>query len=322
MNNIDAGKILQVLLKEKKTILTITTLFILIGVIVAFITPKTYTSSAVIQLSRFENKPVYRNIEAKNIMESSVVLEPVARKYSLEKQLTVEDLKKRLKVEIPTEEFNYQKIMDAHQIAAAFTANNPAVARDMLSDIVSGFIDYMNVKLEVLTKPALIEYNETIRLAGLEYNNTLQQIEKSISEKEQAIADMEADSTKLERQINELKAGSLSTEAIAKTMLLASMENGLKERLLSARENKTGLENNRIQAETNYTEKIVKAKIRLEHKLSTVEEFKVINEPQVPGKYIFRNLALAIAASIIIGLATSFTLVFVKNRDKILAKKD
>ena len=322
MNNIDAGKILHVLIKEKKTILKITTLFILFGVTLAFIAPKTYTSSAVIQLSRFQNQPVYRNIEAKNIMESSVVLEAVARKYSLEKQLTVEDLRKRLKVEILTETLSYQKTMDAHQIAAAFTAKNPAAARDMLSDIVAEFINYTNVKLEEMKKPALIEYNETVRLAGLEYNNTLQQIEKTISEKEQAIADMEADSTKLEKQINELKAGSLSTEAMAKTMLLASMQNGLKERLLSAREIKTGLENRRIQEKTIYEGRLVNANIKLEQKLSTVEEFKVIDEPQLPEKSISRNIALKIIVSFLIGLATSFTLILVKNHDKILAKKD
>lgn len=313
MQEPDIGRAVSILIAEKNKIITITTLFLLFGGLLAFITPKTYASTAAIQLGRVGGQMAYTVPESKNIIQSSAVLESVSRKHAK----PVAELKRDMNVQIMTEDIDYQRTLIPPEISITFTADSPEKARDMLSDIINSFFDYANIRMEEMKKPSLLEYNESLRLAQLDYDNTIEQINNQIKEKEKAISEMEKDRSKLEKDLNELNTGSPSSEIIAKTTLLASMKLGLNEQLMSAKENKSGLENNKIQANTNLEQSLSRSKILLEQKLSETEELKILDAPSLPEKSTSCNLPLKLAISVFLGLTTSCAAILAKNLDKL-----
>jgi len=72
--------------KRKWMIVGLTLLIVIIAAIVSFATPKTYESDAIIQLGEVNGKLIFKPEEAKIMIRTSRILEPVIDKFFLKEE--------------------------------------------------------------------------------------------------------------------------------------------------------------------------------------------------------------------------------------------
>ncbi len=310
---IDLMAYARVLFENKATVVGITLTFVLIGALLTFLLPKTYESEAVIQLGMVYEKPVYDVVESKSILQSSSVLGPVYSKYYAEEKVKYEEFKRNLEVELVTEEISLRQPFVAPQLKLKFKADDAVESRDTLSDIITSFFSYGNERFDAIKHPALLDYNETVRLAELDYNKSIDGIVEEIAQRNLIIEGLEEDIADMEAQITSLESEELSTESLSKTILLRSILNDRDSRRIGEEGRIIALERSKTEEQISYEQKMINAKVKLDTRLAAVKEFKVVSSPQVPDSYASPKIFLNLAASLLAGLLFSCVLVIVKN---------
>ena len=311
---------LKIILNEKATILAITLIFVLMTAFISSTQPKTYSSTALIQLGKINNNYAYNAIESKNIIESSAILEQVSQKYPDEKKNTVLGIQARLTTDLLSAEITYSKSLVSPHVSVKLQGSKPETTQNMLEEILESFIQYGNIRLEEMEKPFTLIYNESVRAAEENHDNILMQIDRQIMEKQENHELLEAQAKELKQLITGLKEESLTTEGMAKTTLLRSLHNDLTQRIIITLETITMLENQKIQEGTLLRERVNNATINYEKIIATKEDFKILDKPQRPEKSLPTNTLLKLIISAFIGLGTSCAIVLIKNHGKLQNK--
>ena len=70
----------EIVKKNKKFIIWFVMVVFVLTLIISLVMPKTYESKSIIQLAKID-KEIYSTAEAKNILQSSVVINPVIEKF-------------------------------------------------------------------------------------------------------------------------------------------------------------------------------------------------------------------------------------------------
>jgi len=315
----DYRKYLSLLKENTSTIIAITAVFILLTGAVTLISPRTYTSQSIVQIAeiydalRGNTIHIYNSVELRNIVNSPTVLEPVRKKYSGQEEITLRELSKKITVSLIKEEVGYRQTQFASQVNITLKAEDPELARDMLEDVLKNLLNTANARVEELKRPYFIEYNETIRVAGIAYNESIQDINRQILEKNVIIQELNEDNADLEKQIKALEPDSLSAEALSKITLLQTLHRGIKDKLIDEKNNKFAIEEEIVLRKINYEIELKDAKINLGKVLSLITDFKVISEPSIDESPILLKLARNLFISAVIGLFFSCLIIILKE---------
>jgi len=310
-DEIDLMGYVRVLFDKKATVVGVTLIFVLIGALITFSLPKTYESEAVIQVGGVYDQKVYDTVEAKSILLSSAVLDPVRLKYYPER--SHREFADAFKVESVTEEVGLRQPIIAPQLRVRLKAENAVKSRDILSDVIASFFGYANKRFDEIKSPVFFDYNETVRIAEFDYNTSIKRIDDRISESSITIERLEEDVSDMKDMIESLESEELSTESLSKATLLRSILSDLNGRLIDERNRKVSLEGSKRDARVSYEQKVKDAKVRFDTQMALVREFDVLSSPQVPESYVYPKVALNLGLSLVAGLLFSCVLVWIQH---------
>jgi len=281
--------------KRKWMIVGLTLLIVIIAAIVSFATPKTYESDAIIQLGEVNGKLIFKPEEAKIMIRTSRILEPVIDKFFLkeERPSLIEFNKKILEVDFIKEQVQPGTYVVTNYVYLKIRSNNAVKSKEMVLAVIDEFFDYADEGFNEKKNMVVWDYNQTKRQAEKEFN--IQELKKDISD--------------LQKQIGSLSSSDLSTEGISKITLLNSILDSYKSRLLDEKNKKISLE-----------QTLTTLEIDLDEKLVNTNEFKIISEPSVPSKHvepkIRQNLAIALVLGLFFSVLLAFFLEAIKGKHK------
>jgi len=273
---------LKIIKKNRKKIIYVTSLVVLITLAISLIWPKTYESHSMIELAKIGSVSNYGVIEyptiveaneAEKIIRSSAVLEPVIKKFFPEEDITLKEFNEDyLEIEIFEQRISWNLIGFEPYLAIKTNANNAEDSKDINEDIIDKFISYVQPiykrRTNVLTKQLNISKKET------------KAIKKEISE--------------LMKEINSLDDNKLSTEGISKSTLLRSILSEHQESLIERGDKE----------------------LQIEMQLAGKRDFKVISEPKVPSRYSSPIIIINLLISLFAGLFISLSLVLIQESMK------
>ncbi|MAG37837.1 hypothetical protein CMI45_00410 [Candidatus Pacearchaeota archaeon] len=152
----------RVLYKERKFIFRFTIVFLVLGIILTLMTPKVYESDSLIELGSFskdlksnilvageiERDHVYTQAEAKNIISSSIILNPVIEEYFSKGYSLNEFRKNNIEVIIVSERGGLSETLKTSFVNIRTKANSPEIARDINAKTVSNFLSFAEVRYQ------------------------------------------------------------------------------------------------------------------------------------------------------------------------------
>lgn len=316
-DELDLSDVLKIIIKRKFFIIGFTLAAILLTAIFSFMMPKTYRSTAIIQLAEIpvKNNYMMRSVllinaeEARNIILSSEILGPVMTELfeEYEKQES-DDFGIDLDVVIMPEKIGRNEIPTDFLIIQA-EAKDPIVSQKLLIKIIDEAFNHFNKELNKHKRLIIKEYNESIGLAEKDYNEKVEYIKDEISEREQNMRDIEENILNLEEQIDSL---SLSEESIAKSTLLISIINNYRSQLLNEKNRKISLEQQITNKELDLNKFKTVKEIELSEKLIYLKDFKVISEPKIPRNPSSPNIKLNLVIGLVLGLMFSTVWVYLQ----------
>jgi LPS O-antigen subunit length determinant protein (WzzB/FepE family) len=279
--------------------------------LITFSLPKTYESEAVIQLGGVYDQKVYDTVEAKSILLSAAVLDPVRLKYY--PKLSHREFADAFDVELVSGEVGLRQLIVAPQLKVKFKAGDAIESKDVLSEAIASFFGYANERFDEIKQPVFLEYNETLRLAELDYNTSMKNIDYEIAQRNLAIESLEKDAAEMEERIKSIESGELSTESLSKATLLRTILSDLEGRLNNEKNSKIFLERSKMEERVSYERSVKNAKVSFDAQMAVVREFKVVSSPQVPKSYVYPKVALNLELSVIAGLLFSCVFVLVRH---------
>ena len=170
MEELTFQEIYRTISKNLRFILLITLAIVIATLLISLIIPKTYISESIIQIgsiqdSSGQNNPIIQEIEAKNLLSSSIILDPVISKYFNNKTSIKEFSEKDLNIELIKETIDTKTTETVPYIKITTYSNNPEKAKEINQEIIKNFLDY-NQK----------EYEDLIAIKQEELLNTQKQI--------------------------------------------------------------------------------------------------------------------------------------------------
>jgi len=303
----------KIIKKKRRLIISATLFIVLITLIISLILPKTYESKAVIELGKInigswednsalktsEDNLIYQPEEAKNILQASVVLNPVIEEFFAKKdKMTLDKFNEKvMEIEIITEQISLRETRVTPYISIGVKADKADKSKEIVLAVIAQFFDY--TKEEFSKQKGLIEN---------EYNKSRENIAKELNERNLNIIQFQMEISDLQKQIEALSSQDLLTDGISKTTLLEHILNSYKNRLKDEKNKKIELE-----------QKMVSIKLGLDKRLANMEDSKVISYPQVPLEPSKPKILFNLLVALVIGLFASVLFAFfseaLKNRD-------
>jgi len=202
-DELDLADYWKIIKKRKKLIFWLTLSLVVVTLIISLILPKTYESESVIQLGRLDNIFIFQPEEAKSIIQSSIVLNPVMIKFFIEeKKPSLRSFREdSFEVEILKEEINYYQTLITPYLYLRVKSDDALKSKEMNEEIIKQFFSYVKPKYEELL------------------NFTL----KELSRTEQDMRQLKYDIAELEREIKALSDTQLENEGISKSTLLKTL---------------------------------------------------------------------------------------------------
>jgi len=328
-----------VILKKQRFIISTTLIaMLLIGTISFFIFPKTYECEATIQLGTIDGILALEPENAREICQSSVILDPVIKKIYIEEDKMMFKTFSEDYVSCSTikEDLSYNQKKTLPFINIKTKAKTPEKSVEIAREVIDNFITYVNVDFNEKKNLLVEELDESNNLASEEYKTSnelsikkyekiLENIKSEIGERKDNIKGIQNDITNLESEILPLDFISLSTEEMSKTILLKSILDNTKDRLLSEKgyildleteliQTQLNLENELVSNNRTLQNKLLKNRIYSEKKLTNTEGFKVIKEPKTPLDYTsFKPLTHAVLAFVVVFPLTILFILFKKK---------
>jgi capsular polysaccharide biosynthesis protein len=198
-DELDMAECWKILAKRKKTIMKWTILIVLIVGVISFLAPKTYESVSVIQLGEVRG-PVLEPSEAKNLLESSIILNSVIDKFFANGTVGLEAFKKNnIEIGLITERLGTRE--DAlSAIRITTQADSPIMAKEINEQVIKSFFNY--------TMP---KYERDLNLTLEDFEQTKKDIERQESEIEQ-----------LKNEIDSLSSNELIENGTSKSKVLVN----------------------------------------------------------------------------------------------------
>ena len=198
-DELDMAECWKILAKRKKAIIKWTILIVLIVGVISFLTPKTYESVSVLQLGDVRG-PVLEPSEAKNLLESSIILIPVIDKFFANETVGLEAFKQNnIEIGLITERLGTkEEALSAIRITAK--ADSPIMAKEINEEIIKSFLNY-----------ALPKYERDLNLTLEDFEQTKKDIERQESEMEQ-----------LKNEIDSLSSNKLIENGTSKSKVLVN----------------------------------------------------------------------------------------------------
>jgi LPS O-antigen subunit length determinant protein (WzzB/FepE family) len=210
-------------------------------------------------------------------------------------------------------EVGLRQLIVAPQLKVKFKAGDAIESKDVLSEAIASFFGYANERFDEIKQPVFLEYNETLRLAELDYNTSMKNIDYEIAQRNLAIESLEKDAAEMEERIKSIESGELSTESLSKATLLRTILSDLEGRLNNEKNSKIFLERSKMEERVSYERSVKNAKVSFDAQMAVVREFKVVSSPQVPKSYVYPKVALNLELSVIAGLLFSCVFVLVRH---------
>jgi len=298
----------RIIKKKRKFILTSTLAIVLITAIISIVCPKTYESEAMIELGKVgeielqrvgetevkegSERLIFKPEEAKNIIKSSTIINPVIEKYYKEEdEMTLDRFNDYIMdVEIITEKISLREVRVTPYVSLKIKADNATKCRDIALDVVNGFFDY--------TKE---EFEEQKQVFIKGYNKTKEGIKKELSIRNSNIRKIKEEISNINELMDSLSKET-SNDLMTKNILLNDLLGNYKEMLLEEEKWKTNTEGN-----------LRDAKFELDNRIANTEEFKIISYPQVPLKPSKPIIWLNLVVALVIGLFISVSFAFLQE---------
>jgi len=222
---IELKDLIDPIVKNKKLFIYTILIVIALTIVISLIWPKTYGSTSEIRLAQLSqagdsaSMDIFSALESKNIIESSMIINPAIEKYTLESKYE-EFVKKELEVEVLKEIVGRdQKLINYIKITVF--NEDPEKAKLINEEIIKNFFDYA------------LPY----------YNSRLHVLIKDQAETTLGIDQLKLDIENTQKEINSLSNNQLSTEGISKSSLLTNILAPYKTRLSAEQDKIINVEN-------------------------------------------------------------------------------
>jgi hypothetical protein len=331
----------KVINKRKKLIIAITLIILLIGAFRSIAKPKLYESEATIQLAMLpvfsqggditDSRFLISHEEAKNIIESSTILDPVLDKFfKKESRPSAKSFaRSSLNVEIVFEEVGNRGLLLPPFLKIKVKALDPIISQKIALAIANEWINYNYDKFNKTKELIFAHYSKSKNkisesLYKTEYSSTISNLEDRISKTEDNIytyqnelaeigSKIKATSSLSEGDVDKatLLITSLDTRLSNEQNILLNLEGRLTNTKLNFQDIELREENKREIQERAYAELLL-----------YIKEPKIIDYPNVPKGPINVNFRQDLLMHLGIGLFLSVALAFVlewhkKNISKI-----
>jgi capsular polysaccharide biosynthesis protein len=144
---IDLVYYLRILWKRKISVFLITAVVLVLTLNMSLLWPETYESESVIQLGMIGEEQIYSSVEAKSILASSAVLNPVIEDFFPDKNLR-DFNKDNMEVKIITERIAFTNLEITPLLEIKTKAGNPVKAKEINEGIIRSFFSYVNSDYE------------------------------------------------------------------------------------------------------------------------------------------------------------------------------
>jgi capsular polysaccharide biosynthesis protein len=324
LNLVDYWRIIR---KRRKIILTITLLVVLAASINYLIKPKLYESESTVQLAVVGGKFLFTQAEAKSIIESSIIVDPVLDSLFKEgRRPSVSSFKNHLEVEIV-----YEQIGKSPQVVLPFLrirvkATDPVISQKMTLAVTNEWMDYIGKEFDVQKGLILSQYNDSrdpiwdeIRVDS--YQSRLEYLQERIKQTQENIAAYKVQVAELESQIRSAPLSGAS--GIAEISLLTSILSDYRARLTNEQERLVSLEKQLKQENLNFEEKTLEVESSREDRQRRFTELflymkepAIIDYPEVPTKSITPGIKYDLFIGLGLGLLISISVAFILEWSK------
>lgn len=274
-NEVDIIDVWNSIKSEKKMIISLTLIVVVLTLVFSLIIPKTYESQSVVQLANIKDMikgMPYDSLESKTIIKSTSVLLPVINEfYEADDEMSIKKfIDEHLQVEVIGEVVGRNNVDRIPYLRIITRADEAAKAKEMNEMIIENFFSYVEPR----------------------YNKKLKVVQQDLNKTKEDIVKLKNDIGGLESNIDTLTSKQLSGEAISKVTLLRD--------ILSNYKNRLNDEENRL--------------INLKNQIANKKEFKVVSEPQIPLDYSEPNVKLNVGIAFIAALLFSVLLALLKTQ--------
>jgi len=294
----------KIIKKRKKMIIALTLLFVLLAVTYSLIKPKTYESTAMIELGEINGNILIPSKELIEIIQSPIIIKPAMIKLQEEKKRT------------------FFKNLDVLPISNKYLTikletYNIVEGKEIILVIIDELFEYTNKEFNKRQNMIMKEHNQSIMLANEEYYKTIESINKEIIERENNVNMFEQDIIKLESQAKSLHPSGLSEEGLAKSTLIISILNSYESRLLNEKNKLISLEKELINKKLAFDKFQTNKEIELEKMLINTKDFKIISGPDVflKTKNMRSDLLKGLGVGLFVSVLLSFAAEWLKNID-------
>jgi capsular polysaccharide biosynthesis protein len=324
LNLLDYWRIIK---KRRKIVLTITLLVVLVASIHSIIKPKIYESESTVQLAVVGTKYLFTHEEAKNIIESSTILEPVLESsFKNGKRPSVSSFKGYLDVEIVYEEVGKKEQLIPPFLKIRVRAHNPVVSQKLALAVTNEWMTYIGKEFDIQKALILSRYNDSRdpiwdNLRVERYQSRLEYLQERVKQTQENIASYKVQTAELESQI---RSSSLSgASGIAEISLLTSILSTYRSRLTNEQESLVSLEKQLRQEDFNFEERTLEVESNREDRQRRfielflyLKEPAIIDYPEVPNKSITPGIKHDMLIGLGLGLLISISVAFILEWSK------
>ena len=290
-----------------RTVVVLLTVMIVLAVGGWSVIAAKYASQAKVGIGSVGQEMVFTPEEAQVIIQSSVVLDPVLKKYySSDKSMTIEKFNSKvLEVRTIVEKVGIGQTKTIPYVQIIARTRDAQKSRDIVDDIVVRFIWYGDKKIDKHRKNYIDEYNLSVEASEYAFAQSISNIKSEQDTRKGNMARLQNDISSLESMINSDVSPGLGTEGLSKTLVLRALADSNRYRLSDERNRIADLDKQLTAESVNLQRSKESAKVDLERKLTGIDDFQVIDEPTIQKDLKLSEILQNLAFAFIIGLPLS-----------------
>lgn len=284
----------KILKKRKKfVILTVIILMVLVAFYI-ILSPKMYESKSIISLGKWKGNWIYSPQDAKNIIISNQVIDPILKKHYPDKDIKASSfVKEKLKVEGIKETFSEHNIKITNFLEITVKDSDPERAQEVASDLTELFLKNLNIK-----------YNNKLNATKNEYINAIE-----VANQNSFVMDLA-----YEEQYSELNLmlARAENEVISTSdpSIMGALIQGRNQRLEEIQSDMLSIKEKQARADNDLENFKLNKRLWLVNSLLDSEPARVMVKPDVPKSFSTPNTKIIFPLAFLLSLSFAIFLAF------------